>query len=143
MDSHVIIAFLANGVEDELQEEYLVVVKYDVKSYGELFRLKQRLQQVDEKQKVEKFIEEKTERIIGVMKLLGLDAGNLAGCSTDVLSKVFNLGDIAYFTGMKLFNRVIDRLSINMDRQRCYEVFDRIYEEGMREKKVERDRNNR
>ena len=143
MDSHVIIAFLANGVEDELQEEYLVVVKYDVKSYGGLFRLKQRLQQVDEKQKVEEFIEEKTERIIGVMKLLGLDAVNLAGCSTDVLSKVFNLGDIVYFTGMKLFNRVIDRLSINMDRQRCYEVFDRIYEEGMREKKVERDRNNR
>ena len=44
---------------------------------------------------------------------------------------------------MKLFNRVIDRLSINMDRQGRYEVFDRIYEEGMREKKVERDRNNR
>ena len=32
----------------ELQEEHLVVVKYDVKSYGDLFRLKQRLQQVDE-----------------------------------------------------------------------------------------------
>lgn len=96
-----------------------------------------------EKQKEEEFIQEKTERIIGVMKLLGLDAGNLAGCSTDVLSKVFNFGDIEYFTGMKLFNRVIDRLSINMDRQGRYEVFDRIYEEGMREKKVERDRNNR
>ena len=33
----------------------------------------------------EEFIQEKTERIIGVMKLLGQDAGNLAGCSTDVL----------------------------------------------------------
>ena len=32
----------------ELQEEYLVVVRYDVKSYGDLFRLKLRLQQVDE-----------------------------------------------------------------------------------------------
>lgn len=32
----------------ELQEEHLVVVKYDVKSYGDLFRLKQRLQQVEE-----------------------------------------------------------------------------------------------
>ena len=28
----------------ELQEEYLVVVRYDVKSYGDLFRLKLRLQ---------------------------------------------------------------------------------------------------
>lgn len=85
----------------------------------------------------------KIEQIIGVMKLLGLDAGNLAEYSTDVLSKVFNLGDMEYFAGMKLFNRVIDRLSNNMDRQRRYEVFDRIYEEGMREKKVERDRNSR
>ena len=96
-----------------------------------------------EKQKEEEFIQEKIEQIIGVMKLLGLDAGNLAEYSTDVLSKVFNLGDMEYFAGMKLFNRVIDRLSINMDRQGRYEVFDRIYEEGMREKKVERDRNSR
>lgn len=32
----------------ELQEAYLVVVKYDVKSYGDLFRLKLRLQRVNE-----------------------------------------------------------------------------------------------
>jgi len=32
----------------ELQEEYLVAVKYEVKSYGDLFRLKVRLQRVDE-----------------------------------------------------------------------------------------------
>ena len=96
-----------------------------------------------EKLKEEEFIQKKTDQIIGEMKLLGLDAGNLAEYSTDVLSKVFNLGDMEYFAGMKLFNRVIDRLSINMYRQRRYEVFDRIYEEGMREKKVERDRNSR
>ena len=94
-----------------------------------------------EKQKEEEFIQEKTEQIIGAMKLLGLDAGNPAEYSTDVLSKVFSLGDMEYFAGMKLFNRVIDRLSINLDRQRRYEVFDRIYEEGMREKRVERNRN--
>ncbi len=44
---------------------------------------------------------------------------------------------------MKLFNRVIGRMGINMDQQRLYEEFDRIYEEGMREKKVERNRNSR
>lgn len=35
------------------------------------------------------------------------------------------------------------RLEIDMDQQRPYEVFDRIYEEGMREKKVKQDRNGR
>ena len=77
------------------------------------------------------------------MKLLGLDSGNLAEYSTDVLSKVFNLGDMEYFAGIKLFNKVIDRLGVDMDQQKRYEVFDRIYEAGMREKKVERNRNSR
>ena len=96
-----------------------------------------------EKQKAEEFIQEKTEQIIGVMKLLGLDAGNLAGCSAEVLSEVFGFGDMEYFAGMKLFNRVIDRLRVDMDQQKRYEVYDRIYEEGMREKRVERNWNSR
>lgn len=96
-----------------------------------------------EKQKSEEFIREKTEQIIGAMKLLGLDAGNLVGCSADVLFEVFGFRDMEYFAGIKLFNKVIDRLGVDMDQQKRYEVFDRIYEEGMREKKVERNRNNR
>lgn len=75
------------------------------------------------------------------MKLLGLDASNLAGGSADVLFEVFGFGDMEYFAGIKLFNKVIDRLGVDMDRQRRYEVFDRIYEEGMRENKVEQNRN--
>ncbi len=75
------------------------------------------------------------------MKLLGLDASNLAGDSADVLFEVFGFGDMEYFAGIKLFNKVIDRLGVDMDRQRRYEVFDRIYEEGMRENKVEQNRN--
>ena len=54
--------------------------------------------------------------------------------SADVLSEVFGFGDMEYFAGMKLFNRVIDRLRVDMDQQKRYEVYDRIYEEGMREK---------
>lgn len=77
------------------------------------------------------------------MKFLGISAGRMAGYSADVLSGVFGFGDMEYFAGMKLFNRVIDRLGINMDQQRRYEVFDRIYEKGMRDKKFERDRNSR
>ena len=96
-----------------------------------------------EKQKEEEFIQEKIEQIIGVMKLLGLDAGNLVDCSADVLSEVFGFGDMEYFAGIKLFNKVIDRLGVDMDQLKRYEVYDQIYEEGMRENKVERDRNSR
>ena len=96
-----------------------------------------------EKQKEEEFIQEKIEQIIGAMILLGLDAGNLAEYSADVLFEVLGFGDMEYFTGIKLFNKVIDRLGVDMDQQKRYEVFDRIYEAGMREKKVERNRNSR
>ena len=96
-----------------------------------------------EKQKEEEFIQEKIEQIIGAMILLGLDAGNLAEYSADVLFEVLGFGDMEYFAGIKLFNKVIDRLGVDMDQQKRYEVFDRIYEAGMREKRVERNRNSR
>lgn len=94
-----------------------------------------------EKQKAEEFIGERAERVMETMELLGIDAGRIAGYSADVLSEVFGFGDMEYFAGIKLFNNVIDRLGVDMDQQRRYEVFDRIYEEGMRDKKVERNRN--
>ena len=96
-----------------------------------------------EKQKAEEFIGERAERVIETMKLLGIDAGRMADYSTDVLSEVFSFGDMEYFAGIKLFNRVIDRLEINMEQQKRYEVFDRIYTESMQEKKDERDRYSR
>ena len=92
-----------------------------------------------EKQKAEEFIGERAERVIETMKFLGIDAGRMAEYSTDVLSEVFSFGDMEYFAGIKLFNRVIDRLEINMEQQKRYEVFDRIYTESMQEKK-KRDR---
>lgn len=93
-----------------------------------------------EKQKAEEFIGERAERVIETMRLLGIDAGRMAEYSTDVLSEVFSFGDMEYFAGIKLFNRVIDRLEINMEQQKRYEVFDRIYTKSMQEKKDERDR---
>jgi len=92
-----------------------------------------------EKQKAEEFIGERTERVIEIMKLLGIDAGRMVEYSTDVLSEVFSFGDMEYFAGIKLFNRVMDRLEVNMEQQKRYEVFDRIYTESMQEKK-KRDR---
>ena len=68
------------------------------------------------------------------MKVLGINSGRIAEYSADVLSEVFGFGDMEYLAGMKLFNKVIDRLGVGMEQQKRYEVFDRIYEEGMRER---------
>lgn len=96
-----------------------------------------------EKQKAEEFIKERVKQVIGAMELLEIDADRFAEYSTDVLSEVFSFGDMEYFAGIKLFNRVIDRLEINMEQQKRYEVFDRIYTESMQEKQDERDRYSR
>lgn len=96
-----------------------------------------------EKQKVEEFIKEQTEQIIEKMDMLGIDAGKSVEYSVDVLSVVFGFEDMEYYTGIKLFNRVLDRNGVDMEHQERYEVFDRIYEEGMRAEKVEYNRNSR
>lgn len=94
-----------------------------------------------EKQKSEVAIQVQTEQIVERLELLGNDSSRLTEYSADILSEVFDFEDMEYFAGIKLFNKVIDRLGVAMDKQRRYEVFDRIYEEGMREKKVEQNRN--
>lgn len=96
-----------------------------------------------EERKGEEFLQEQVEQIIGTIELAGIDADRLAEYSADVLSEVFGFRDMEYFTGIKLFNKVIDELRIDIDQQRRYEVFDWIYEEGMHEKKGGRDRSSR
>ena len=88
-----------------------------------------------EKQKVEEFIQEQTERIIEKMDMMGIDTEKFSEYPADVLSRALDFGDMEYFVGIKLFNRVIDKLGINLAHQDRYELFDSIYEEGVREKK--------
>ena len=47
------------------------------------------------------------------------------------------------FSDVLIHSRVIDRLEINMEQQKRYEVFDRIYTKNMQKKKDERDRSGR
>lgn len=96
-----------------------------------------------EKQKSEAAIQVQTEQIVERLELLGIDSSRLTEYSADILSEAFDFGDMEYFAGIKLFNNVIDRFEVDMDQKKRYEVFDRIYEEGVREKKGERDRNSR
>ena len=92
-----------------------------------------------EKNRLEDVIEKKAEQIIGVMEVIGMDVANLKEYPTDVLGQVFEVKDMEYFVGVKVFNKVLDRLGVRMENLERYAVFDRIYEEGVREK-VEKNR---
>ena len=133
--------FDTKGIESafEMVRAYFEKIDMDT-DFHSVYEEAKLLSDYYEKQKAEEFIGERAERVIETMKLLGIDAGRMADYSTDVLSEVFSFGDMEYFAGIKLFNRVIDRLEINMEQQKRYEVFDRIYEEGMQKKDYKYDR---
>ena len=136
--------FDTKGTEDafHMVKDYFATVGLDT-SFHSVYEEAKLLTDYYEKQKAEEFIWERTEQIIKTIGLLGIDAGKIAEYSPDVLSEVFEFGDMEYFAGIKLFNKVIDRLEVDIEQQKRYEVFDRIYEEGMREKEQERSRNSR
>lgn len=96
-----------------------------------------------EKQKTEEFLQEQTEQIIEKMDVMGIDAERFAEYLADVLSEAFGLGDMEYFAGIRMFNQVLDKLGVDMTHQERYEMFDKIYEEGMRETRTKINRNNR
>ena len=88
-----------------------------------------------EKLKAEEFIQKQTEQIIEKMDMMGIDTEKFSEYPVDVLSKVFDFGDMEYFAGIKMFNQILDKLGVNMAHQDRYELFDRIYQERKREKK--------
>lgn len=126
----------------EMVRDYFEKIGMDT-SFNSVYEESKLLTEYYEKQKVEELIQERVEQVIGAMEWRGVDVGRIAEYSADVLSDVFGFGEMEYFAGIKLFNKVIDRLGVEMEQQRRYEVFDRIYEEGMREKKQECSRDTR
>lgn len=112
-------------------------------SFHSIYEEKKLLTDYYEEQKTEAVLQERMEQIIGRMEQMGIDAGELRDYQAEVLSIAFDFRDMEYYTGFQLFNKVIDRLGVDMDRQSRYEVFDRIYEEEMRDKKIERGGRNR
>ena len=126
----------------EMIQAYFEKIGMDT-SFHSVYEESKLLTDYYEKRKAEEYIEERAEQVIETMKLFGINSSRITEYSADVLSEVFGFGDMEYFAGIKLFNNVIDRLGVDIDLQRRYEVFDRIYEEGMREKKFEQSRNSR
>lgn len=90
-----------------------------------------------ESQKAEELIREKAEKVIDNIELLGIEADSLERHAPDVLAEVFGFENLDYSAGVKLFHRILDRLGVKMSQWEQYELFDRIYQEGLRENKME------
>lgn len=123
--------FDTKGIDSafEMVKTYFEMVGLDT-DFNSVYEETKLLTDYYEEQKAETFIQERTEQIIEKIDMLGIDSGNVTECPTDVLSEAFGFDVMPYFAGIKLFNRVMDKLGIYMEQKKRYEVFDRIYEEG-------------
>lgn len=88
-------------------------------------------------------ISEKVERIINGVDLCEIDLNQLSKYSADLLAVVFDFNDVDYYTGIKVFSDVMNRKGVCTEQQERYELFEKIYEEGMRERKQEKNRGGR
>ena len=118
----------------EMIQAYFEKIGMDT-SFHSVYEESKLLTDYYEEHNAEGFIQERTEQIMEKMNMLGIDAGKISECPVDVLSKVFDFGDMEYFAGIKMFNQIRDKLGVNMAHQDRYELFDRIYQERKREKK--------
>ena len=130
------------GLTFEMVKTYFSSVGLST-DFGSIYEEAKCLTDYYEKQKAEEFLQEQTEQIIEKMDMLGIGAERFSEYLADVLSEAFDFGDMEYFAGIKMFNQVLDKLGVDMTHQERYELFDKIYEEGMREKKDKKNRNSR
>ena len=126
----------------EMVKAYFETVGFST-DFNSIFEEAKLLTNYYEEQKAEELIQKQTEQIIEKMDMMGIDTDNLSEYPVDVLSRTFDFGDMEYFAGIKMFNQILDKLGVNMAHQDQYELFDRIYEEGVREKNYEKNRNSR
>ncbi len=92
---------------------------------------------------VERQISAKVRQIIKEIDMCNIELNQLSKYPTDFLATVFDVSDMDYYTRIKLFNIVLNRKGVCMDHQEWCALFEKIYEEGMREKKWENSRDGR
>ncbi|MDE7432961.1 MAG: hypothetical protein K2N34_13745 [Lachnospiraceae bacterium] len=95
------------------------------------------------KEVVEHQINAKVRQIIKGINICNIELNQLSKYPVDFLAMVFDFSDVDYYTGIKLFNTVLNRKDVCLNHQERYELFEKIYEEGMREKRQENNRDGR
>ena len=102
--------------------------------FDEIYEEAKLLADYSAREEAEHLISRKVEQILQRMDVWGVNPEQLIRYPVYVLSEVFDLTDVDYYTGIKVFGAVLDRKGVHLGQQEKYELFEKIYEEGMREK---------
>ncbi len=85
------------------------------------------------KEVAEQQIGGKEQQILQRLDVCDINPEQIDRYQVDVLAEVFALKDVDYYTGIKMFGAVLDRKGVRLEQQEKYELFGKIYVEGMRE----------
>lgn len=127
---------MGTGAAFDMVKDYFARIGMDT-DFNSVYEEMKLLTDYYETQKAEELIREKAEQVIKNIKLLGIEACLMERYAPDVLAEAFGFGNMDYSAGVKLFRRVLDRMDVKMSQWEQYEMFDRIYQEGIRENKME------
>ena len=105
--------------------------------FDEIYEEAKLLADYSAREEAEHLISRKVEQILQRMDVWGVNPEQLIRYPVYVLSEVFDLIDMDYYTGIKVFGAVLDRKGVHLGQQEKYELYEKIYEEGLREKKQE------
>ena len=103
--------------------------------FDEIYEEAKLLADYSAREEAEYLISRKVEQILQRMDVWDVNPKLLIRYPVYVLSEVFDLIDVDYYTGIKVFGAVLDRKGVHLGQQEKYELYEKIYEEGMREKK--------
>lgn len=103
--------------------------------FDEIYEEAKLLADYSEREETENLISRKVGQILQRMDVWDVNPEQLIRYPVYALSEVFDLKDVDYYTGIKVFGAVLDRKGVHLGQQEKYELFEKIYEEGMREKK--------
>ncbi len=123
----------------KLVESYFKSVGMDT-SFTDVYDEAKMLTDYYEKKQSDRFVEQRAQLAEDKFKQMALDANKLVSYPIDMLANVFGVTDVEYGVGIKIFARVLQRIGAKIGWMEQYELFDKVYSEGMREKNQENRR---
>lgn len=114
------------------QEEYLLIVNYNMHSLTDLLDLTEYRAKMQEEKLVEREVE-KSMYLCDVMVMTTPELFKQA--SSDIRAMLFHLEELDYKVGVKVYRRVLEKLGIQKDSMEVYDEFDEVYKESVTDKK--------
>lgn len=106
-------------------------------TFGEIYDEYKSVMKCYEEQRQKLELDEEIDRVMDVMRDVGMNRENFLLCDAGTKAIVFPFDDIEYYAGVKLYRGVLKKLGIQQDDILVYEEFDKVYEASVKKEDLE------